>query len=95
MRNLKNSMKEMKFVEYFENDGRRLYDKLLELSNKDDVRYYDIAENIINSNGKLVHNWLNQLQLNKLMKRNYIEDELIVMLYYKNKNLISKINVLY
>ena len=72
----------MKFVEDFENDGRRLYDFLLELSNKDDVMYYDIAEN--NSNGKL----LNQLQLNKLMKRNYIEDELIVMLYDKNKNLI-------
>ena len=95
MRNLKNSIKEIKFVEDFENDGRRLYDLLLELSNKDDVRYYDIAENIINSNGKLVHNWLNQLQLNKLMKINYIEDELIVMLYDKNKNLISKINVLY
>lgn len=95
MRNLKNSMKEMKFVEDFENDGRRLYDLLLELSNKVDFVYYDIIENVVNSEGKLIHNWLSQLQINKLMKRNHIENELIVMLYDKDKNLIEKIYLLY
>lgn len=95
MRNLKNSMKEMKFVEDFENDGKKLYDQLTELSNNNKYMYFDVIQNVVFSGGKLIHNWLSQLQLNKLMKIDYIEYELIIMLYDENKNLIKKINVLY
>lgn len=95
MRNLKNSMKEMKFVEDFENDGKKLYDQLTELSNNSKYMYFDVIQNVVFSGGKLIHNWLSQLQLNKLMKIDYIEYELIIMLYDENKNLIKKINVLY
>ena len=95
MRNLKNSMKEMKFVEDFENDGKKLYDLLTELSNNSKYMYFDVIQNVVFSGGKLIHNWLSQLQLNKLMKIDYIEYELIIMLYDENKNLIKKINVLY
>lgn len=95
MRNLKNSIKEMKFVGDFEKDGKRLYDLLVDLSKDDENVYYDIVEDIINSEGKLIHNWLSQLQINKLMKRNHIENDLTIMLYNENKNLVNKINILY
>ena len=95
MRNLKNSMKEMKFVEDFEKDSRRLYDLLLELSKDNKNVYYNLVEDVVNSEGKLIHNWLSQLQINKMMKRNHIENDLTVMLYDENKNLVNKINILY
>lgn len=95
MRNLKNSIKEMKFVEDFEKDGKRLYDLLVELSKNNENVYYDLIEDVVNSEGKLIHNWLSQLQINKLMKRNHIENDLTIMLYNENKNLVNKINILY
>ena len=95
MRNLKNSMKEMKFVGDFEKDGKRLYNLLVDLSKDDENVYYDIVEDVVNSEGKLIHNWLSQLQINKLMKRNHIEYDLTVMLYDKDGNLVNKINIIY
>lgn len=95
MRKLKNSLNEMKFVEDFENDGKRLYDLLVKLSKDNENVYYDVIEDVINSEGKLIHNWLSQIQINKLMKRNYIENELTIRLYDKDKNLIDKISIIY
>ncbi len=95
MMELRNSLKEMKFVEDFKEDGKRLYNFLVELSKDNENVYYDIVEDIVNSEGKLIHNWLSQLQVNKLMKRNYIGYELIVMLYDKDENLKEEYSLLY
>lgn len=95
MRELKNSLKEMKFVEEFEKDGKRLYNLLIKLSKDNDNVYYDVIEDVINSKGKLIHNQLSQLQINKLMKRNHIEYELTIRLYDKDRNLTDKICLLY
>ena len=95
MRELKNSLNEMKFVEEFEKDGKRLYDLLVELSKDNENVYYDIVEDVVNTEGKLIHNWLSQLQVNKLMKRDNIENDLTIMLYNESGNLVNKINILY
>ena len=95
MMEVKNSLKEIKFVGDFEKDGKRLYDLLVELSKDDENVYYDIIEDVVNIEGKLIHNWLSQLQINKMMKRNHIENDLTIMLYNKDRNLINKINIIY
>lgn len=95
MMEVKNSLKEIKFVGDFEKDGKRLYDLLVELSKDDENVYYDIIEDVVNIEGKLIHNWLSQLQINKMMKRNHIENDLTIMLYNENENLVNKINIVY
>lgn len=95
MMEVKNSLKEIKFVGDFEKDGKRLYDLLVDLSKDNENVYYDIIEDVVNTEGKLIHNWLSQLQINKMMKRNHIENDLTVMLYNENENLVNKINIVY
>ncbi len=95
MMKLRNSLKEIRFVEDFEKDGKRLYDLLFELSKDNENVYYDLVEDVVNTEGKLIHNWLSQLQINKMMKRNHIEYDLTVMLYDKDGNLVNKINIIY
>lgn len=93
MMEIRKSLYRMKFTDRFKGDGKKLYDKLVKLSNNDDVKYYRILQCVNNVYGEVVKYWLSQYSINNMLKKEKFEYDLTIELYDINGELLKEIEV--
>ena len=90
---IRKSLYRMKFTDRFKGDGKKLYDKLVKLSNNDDVKYYRILQCVNNIYGEVVKHWLSQYSINNMLKKEEFEYDLIIVLYNINEEVLEEIEI--
>ena len=90
---LRKSLYRMKFTERFKGDGKKLYDKLVKLSNNKNIKYYKLLQHINNVYGEVVKYWLSQYSINNMLKKEKFEYDLTVVLYDENEEMLKEIEI--
>lgn len=90
---LRKSLYRMKFTDMFKGDGKKLYDKLVELSNDDNVKYYRILQHVDNIYRETVKYWLSQYSINNMLKKENFEYDLTIVLYNINEEVLEEIEI--
>lgn len=90
---LRKSLYRMKFTDMFKGDGKKLYDKLIELSNDDNVKYYRILQHVDNIYRETVKYWLSQYSINNMLKKENFEYDLTIVLYNINEEVLEEIEI--
>lgn len=93
MMEIRKSLYRMKFTDRFKGDGKKLYDKLVKLSNNDDVKYYRILQCVNNIYGEVIKCWLSQYSINNMLKKEEFEYDLIIVLYNINEEVLEEIEI--
>lgn len=93
MMEIRKSLYRMKFTDRFKGDGKKLYDKLVKLSNNDDVKYYRILQCVNNVYGETVKYWLSQYSINNMLKKEGFEYDLVIVLYNINEEVLEEIEI--
>ena len=93
MMKMRKSLYEMKFTDRFKGDGKKLYDKLVKLSNDDNVKYYKLLQHVDNIYGEVVKHWLSQYSINNMLKKEKFEYDLTIELYDVNEELLKEIEI--
>jgi hypothetical protein len=93
MMEIRKSLYRMKFTDRFKGDGKKLYDKLVKLSNNDDVKYYRILQCVNNIYGEVVKYWLSQYSINNMLKKKEFEYDLVIVLYNINEEVLEEIEI--
>ena len=93
MMEMRKSLYRMKFTDRFKGDGKKLYDKLVKLSNNDDVKYYKLLQHVNNVYGEVVKYWLSQYSINNMLKKEKFEYDLTVVLYDENEEVLKEIKI--
>ena len=93
MMKMRKSLYEMKFTYRFKGDGKKLYDKLVKLSDNDNVKYYKLLQHINNVYGEVVKHWLSQFSINNVLKKEKFEYDLTIELYDVNEELLKEIEI--
>ena len=90
---LRKSLYEMKFTDMFKGDGKKLYDKLVELSDNENVKYYELLQHVNNVYMEVVKYWLSQYSINNMLKKEKFEYDLTIVLYDKNEEILKEIEI--
>ena len=90
---LRKSLYRMKFTDMFKGDGKKLYDRLVELSNDDNVKYYRILQHVDNVYMEVVKYWLSQYSINNMLKKEKFEYDLTIVLYDENEEVLEEIEI--
>ena len=93
MMELRKSLYRMKFIDRFKGDGKKLYDKLVELSDNENVKYYKLLQHVNNVYMEVVKYWLSQYSINNMLKKEKFEYDLTVVLYDENEEILEKIEI--
>lgn len=93
MMEIRKSLYRMKFTDRFKGDGKKLYDKLVKLSNNDDVKYYRILQCVNNIYEETVKYWLSQYSINNMLKKEEFEYDLVIVLYNINEEVLEEIEI--
>lgn len=83
----------MKFTDRFKGDGKKLYDRLVELSDNENVKYYKLLQHVNNVYIEVVKYWLSQYSINNMLKKEKFEYDLTVVLYDENKEILEEIEI--
>ena len=90
---LRKSLYRMKFTDRFKGDGKKLYDKLIKLSNDKNIKYYEVLQHVDNIYGEVVKHWLSQFSINNILKKEKFEYDLTVVLYDENEEVLKEIEI--
>lgn len=90
---LRKSLYRMKFTDRFKGDGKKLYDKLVELSDNENVKYYKLLQHVNNVYMEVVKYWLSQYSINNMLKKEKFEYDLTVVLYDENEEILEEIEI--
>lgn len=93
MMELRKSLYRMKFIDRFKGDGKKLYDKLVELSDNENVKYYKLLQHVNNVYMEVVKYWLSQYSINNMLKKEKFEYDLTVILYDENEEVLEEIEI--
>lgn len=93
MMEMRKSLYEMKFTDRFKGDGKKLYDKLVKLSDNEDIKYYKLLQHVNNVYGEVVKYWLSQFSINNMLKKEKFEYDLTVVLYDENEEILKEIEI--
>lgn len=93
MMELRKSLYRMKFTDRFKGDGKKLYDRLVELSDNENVKYYKVLQHVNNIYMEVVKYWLSQYSINNMLKKEKFEYDLTVVLYDENKEILEEIEI--
>jgi|GEM_PF-4361315 hypothetical protein len=93
MMELRKSLYRMKFTDRFKGDGKKLYDRLVELSDNENIKYYKLLQHINNVYMEVVKYWLSQYSINNMLKKEKFEYDLTVVLYDENKEILEEIEI--
>lgn len=93
MMELRKSLYRMKFIDRFKGDGKKLYDKLVELSDNENVKYYKLLQHVNNVYMEVVKYWLSQYSINNMLKKEKFEYDLTVVLYDENEEILEEIEI--
>lgn len=93
MMELRKSLYRMKFTDMFKGDGKKLYDRLVELSDNGNVKYYKVLQHVNNIYMEVVKYWLSQYSINNMLKKEKFEYDLTVVLYDENKEILEEIEI--
>lgn len=90
---LRKSLYRMKFTDMFKGDGKKLYDKLVELSDNENVKYYELLQHVDNIYRETVKYWLSQYSINNMLKKENFEYDLTIVLYNINEEVLEEIEI--
>ena len=98
---LRKSLYKMKFTDRFKGDGKKLYDKLVELSDNENVKYYELLQHVNNVLLQHVNDvymevvtyWLSQYSINNMLKKEKFEYDLTIVLYNENEEILEEIEI--
>lgn len=90
---LRKSLYRMKFTDRFKGDGKKLYDKLVELSDNENVKYYKLLQHVDNVYMEVVKYWLSQYSINNMLKKEKFEYDLTIVLYDENEEILEEIEI--
>lgn len=93
MMEMRKSLYEIKFTDRFKGDGKKLYDKLVKLSDNEDIKYYKLLQHVNNVYGEVVKYWLSQFSINNMLKKEKFEYDLTVVLYDENEEILKEIEI--
>ena len=93
MMELRKSLYRMKFIDRFKGDGKKLYDKLVELSDNENDKYYKLLQHVNNVYMEVVKYWLSQYSINNMLKKEKFEYDLTVILYDENEEVLEEIEI--
>lgn len=93
MMELRKSLYRMKFTDRFKGDGKKLYDKLVELSDNENIKYYKLLQHVNNVYMEVVKYWLSQYSINNMLKKEKFEYDLTIVLYDENKEILKEIEI--
>ena len=83
----------MKFTDRFKGDGKKLYDRLIELSDNENVKYYKLLQHVNNVYMEVVKYWLSQYSINTILKKEKFEYDLTIVLYDENEEILEEIEI--
>lgn len=93
MMEMRKSLYRMKFTDRFKGDGKKLYNKLVEISDNENVTYYKLLQHINNVYGEVVKHWLSQYSINNMLKKEKFGYDLTIVLYDKDENVLKEIEI--
>ncbi len=93
MMEMRKSLYEMKFTDRFKGDGKKLYDKLVKLSDNENVKYYKLLQHVNNVYGEVIKYWLSQYSINNMLKKEKFEYDLTIVLYDENEEVLKEIEI--
>lgn len=93
MMKMRKSLYEMKFTDRFKGDGKKLYDKLVKLSDNNNIKYYKLLQHVNNVYGEVVKYWLSQFSINNMLKKEKFDYDLTIVLYDENEELLKEIEI--
>lgn len=93
MMEMRKSLYRMKFTDMFKGDGKKLYDKLVELSDNENVKYYKLLQHVNNVYMEVVKYWLSQYSINTILKKEKFEYDLTIVLYDENEEILEEIEI--
>lgn len=93
MMEMRKSLYRMKFTDRFKGDGKKLYDRLIELSDNENVKYYKLLQHVNNVYMEVVKYWLSQYSINTILKKEKFEYDLTIVLYDENEEILEEIEI--